>query len=46
MHGLMKFSATPEMVQFIGGAAHQIGLTFLSIETWFEIVKYSEVVGG
>ncbi|MFA7284285.1 MAG: DoxX family protein [Candidatus Absconditabacterales bacterium] len=46
MHGLMKFGATPEMVQFIGGAAHQIGLSFLSIETWFEIVKYSEVIGG
>lgn len=44
--GLMKFGAPIEMQEWIGGAAHQAGLTFLSISTWFWIATIGEIIAG
>ena len=44
-HGVTKFN-NPGMADFVGWAAHKVGLTFLSTEVWFNLVKYVEVIGG
>lgn len=45
-HGLMKLGAPEQMVTFVGSAAHSVGLTFLSVETWFRIARAAEIVAG
>lgn len=35
-----------QMIPFVGGAAHAIGLTFLSMNAWFWIVVVSEILAG
>ena len=44
-HGITKFQ-NPGMADFIGWAASSMGLNFFSAEIWFNIVKYTEVIGG
>lgn len=47
MAGVMKLMAvSPEMVAQVGGAAHTIGLTFLSQTVWFWIASIAEVLAG
>ncbi len=47
MAGISKImGAGPEMIGFVGGAAHQLGLTFLSQEVWFWLAAISETVAG
>ena len=46
-HGLTKLlDPTTGMIDFVGGAAFNIGLTFLSVQTWFWIAAIAETVGG
>lgn len=42
--GASKFGAWPEMQAFVGGAAHNLGLTFLSVGVWFWIAMIAEIV--
>lgn len=44
--GVSKFGAWPEMQAFVGGAAHKLGLTFLSVWVWFWIAMIGEIVVG
>lgn len=37
---------TEGMMDFVGGAAFNIGLTFFSVQTWFWIAAIAETVGG
>lgn len=47
MAGVSKIMGVgPEIIGFIGGAAHQLGLTFLSQEVWFWLAAVSETVAG
>lgn len=47
MAGIMKLTAiTPDMIAQIGGAAHSVGLTFLSQTARFWIASVAEVVAG
>lgn len=46
-HGITKLMMPAAgMIDFVGGAATNMGLTFLSTETWFWIVAICETVGG
>ncbi len=44
--GVMKFGAPADAQAFIGGAGHKLGLTFLSIGTWFWIAVIGEIIAG
>lgn len=44
--GGMKIGASPEMMAFVGGAAHKFGLTFLSTTVWFWIAVVGELLAG
>ncbi len=47
MGGIMKVTAVgPEMIAGVGGAAHSIGLTFLSQTVWFWMAAIGEIVAG
>lgn len=47
MGGIGKImGATPEMMNMIGGAAHNLGLTFLSTDVWFRLAASGEVIAG
>lgn len=39
-------SASPEMMNMIGGAAHNVGLTFLSTTVWFWLAAIGETLAG
>ncbi len=46
-HGITKIlMPAAGMMDFVGGAATNLGLTFFSNETWFWIVAIAETVGG
>lgn len=46
-HGITKIMMPMSgMIDFVGGAATGMGLTFLSNETWFWIVAIAETLGG
>lgn len=46
-HGITKLlMPSLGMMEFVGGAATNLGLTFLSNESWFWIVAIVETVGG
>lgn len=46
-HGITKIlMPAAGMMEFVGGAATNVGLTFFSNETWFWIVAIAETVGG
>lgn len=46
-HGITKLlMPAAGMMDFVGGAATGVGLTFFSNETWFWIVAIAETVGG
>lgn len=46
-HGITKLMMPAAgMMEFVGGAATNVGLNFLSNETWFWIVAIAETVGG
>ena len=46
-HGITKLlMPAAGMMDFVGGAATNVGLTFFSNETWFRIVAIAETVGG
>ena len=46
-HGITKIMMPMAgMIDFVGGAATGVGLTFLSNETWFWIVALIETIGG
>ena len=46
-HGITKLMMPAAgMMDFVGGAATNLGLTFFSNETWFWIVAIAETVGG
>lgn len=46
-HGITKLlMPAAGMMEFVGGAATNMGLTFFSNETWFWIVAIAETVGG
>ena len=45
MGGITKLMK-PEMADMIGGAAHGLGLTFLSPEVWFWLAAGGEVIVG
>lgn len=43
--GLSKlFAVTPEMMAWVGGAGHLLGLTFLSVNAWFWIAVVGEII--
>lgn len=43
--GLSKlFGANPEMMAWVGGAGHMLGLTFLSTTAWFWIAVAGEII--
>ncbi len=44
--GVMKVFGPVETHAMIGGAAHKVGLTFLSLETWFWIATIGEILAG
>lgn len=47
MGGVMKVTgAGPDMIAMVGGAAHTIGLTFLSQTVWFWLATIGELVAG
>jgi putative oxidoreductase len=45
-HGLGKIGAGPDVMGFVGGAAHSLGLTFLSTTVWFYVATAFEVIGA
>lgn len=45
-HGIAKLGANEQMINFVGGAAHKVGLTFLSTDVWFQIARAVEIGGG
>lgn len=45
-HGVAKLGASEQMINFVGGAAHKVGLTFLSTDVWFQIARAVEIGGG
>ncbi len=47
MAGITKImGATAETMNFIGGAAHTMGLTFLSVDIWFWLAAGGETLAG
>lgn len=44
--GIMKIGMADQMIPFVGGAAHAIGLTFLSMTAWYWIVTVAEILAG
>lgn len=47
MGGIMKvMNAGPDMANMIGGAAHAMGLTFLSTTVWFWLAAIGEILAG
>ncbi len=42
--GIMKLNVTPDMITMVGGAWHQMWLTFLSMSTWFWIATLGEII--
>jgi len=45
-HGILKLGASEQMVTFVWSAANNVGLTFFSVETWFQIARAAEIVAG
>lgn len=46
-HGLSKLmDPSTGLMDFVGGAAFNIGLTFFSAQTWFWVAAITETVGG
>jgi uncharacterized membrane protein YphA (DoxX/SURF4 family) len=45
-HGIAKIPMADQAAGFIGGAFHNIGLTFLSMNAWFWILVVLEIAAG
>lgn len=45
-HGITKIPMAEQAAGFIGGAFHNIGLTFLSMNMWFWILVILEITAG
>lgn len=45
-HGLGKIGASPEVMWFVGGAGHALGLTFISTTVWYYIALGFELIGA
>lgn len=44
--GVTKLLDPAGMQEFIGGAAHELGLTFFSLGVWFRIATVAELLAG